>query len=459
VITKLLVANRGEIAVRIIRTCKKMGIKTVAVYSEIDAASLHVLLADEACCLGEELAYLDLDKIVAAALECGAEAVHPGYGFLSENAAFSRACREAGLIFIGPSPEAVAMLGDKIKARNVVARLGVPVLPGVLVDLNDQESIYPVVQRIGYPLLVKASAGGGGKGIALVKEPGELLPTIRDVAGFAKKFFQDDRVFLEQLIPNCSHVEYQILADNYGNVVHLGERDCSIQRRNQKLIEEAPSPKLNFWQRREMSQAAVKIAKEMGYTGLGTVEFLVDLLGNFFFIEMNTRLQVEHPVTEMITGLDLVEEQIRIACGEYLGYNQNNLKFDGWAVECRINAEDPVSFLPSPGKISRFHGPAGPGVRVDSHVYSGYEVPWVYDSLLGKVITWGRNRKEAIARMECALRELVVEGVVTNIPFHLLVMRNRRFLNGEYTTRCARQLFSKLSREGIREELKSLCLP
>ncbi len=458
-VTKLLVANRGEIAVRIIRTCKKMGIKTVAVYSEIDATSLHVLLADEAYCLGEELAYLDIERIVATALKCGADAVHPGYGFLAENAHFSRACREAGLIFIGPSPEAVAMLGDKINARSMVARLGVPVLPGAMVNFNDKEFFFTIARQIGYPLLVKASAGGGGKGIALVKQPDELLSTIRDVSSFSKKFFQDDRVYIEQLIPNCSHIEFQILADNYGNVVHLGERDCSIQRRNQKLIEEAPSPKLNFWQRREMSQAAVKIAKEMGYTGLGTVEFLVDLLGNFFFIEMNTRLQVEHPVTEMITGLDLVEEQIRIACGEYLGYHQNDLKFDGWAIECRINAEDPVTFLPSPGKISRFHSPAGPWVRMDSHVYSGYEVPWAYDSLLGKVIAWGRNRKEAISRMDYALRELVVEGVVTNVPFHLLVMRNRRFLNGEYTTRCARQLFSKLSREGILETLETLKLP
>ncbi|MEW5897666.1 MAG: acetyl-CoA carboxylase biotin carboxylase subunit [Bacillota bacterium] len=458
-LTKVLIANRGEIAVRIIRTCRRLGIKTVSVYSKIDAASLHVSLADEAYCLGDEWAYLDIEKIVSVALKSRSEAVHPGYGFLSENAAFSQACRKAGLIFIGPSPEIIGVLGDKIRARNAVAKLGIPVLPGVTVSHNSKHNLYDIARQIGYPLLVKASAGGGGKGIALVKEPEELPSTIENVALLAKKFFTDDRVYLEQLIPNCSHIEFQILADSHGNVVHLGERDCSIQRKNQKLIEETPSPKLKFWQRREMSKAAVSIAKEFGYTGLGTVEFLVDLLGNFFFIEMNTRLQVEHPVTEMVSGLDLVAEQIRLACGERLGLNQNNIKLTGWAVECRINAEDPVTFLPCPGKIHRFHSPSGPWVRVDSHIYNGYEVPWAYDSLLGKIITWGKNRKEAISRMECALSEFSVEGLVTNIPFHLLVMRNRRFLSGEYTTRCARQLFSQLLREGMLEELKTFQLP
>ncbi|MGB9846783.1 MAG: acetyl-CoA carboxylase biotin carboxylase subunit [Desulfotomaculales bacterium] len=458
-LTKILIANRGEIAVRIIRTCRRLGIKTVAIYSEIDAASLHVSLADEAYCLGDEWAYLDIEKIVSVALKSRSEAVHPGYGFLSENAAFSRACLEAGLIFIGPSPEIIGILGDKIRARNAVARLGIPVLPGFPVGNDNAHNLYDTARQIGYPLLVKASAGGGGRGIALVRTPEELPSTIENVALLAKKFFSDGRVYLEQLIPNCSHIEYQILADSYGNVVHLGERDCSIQRRNQKLIEETPSPKLKFWQRREMSKAAVSIVKEFGYTGLGTVEFLVDLLGNFFFIEMNTRLQVEHPVTEMVCGLDLVAEQIRLACGERLGFNQNNVKLTGWAIECRVNAEDPVTFLPCPGKIHRFHSPSGPWVRVDSHVYSGYEVPWAYDSLLGKIITWGKDRKEAVSRMECALGEFSVEGLVTNVPFHLLVMRNRRFLSGEYTTRCARRLFSQLLREGMLEELKAFQFP
>ncbi len=459
-ISKILIATRGEIAVRIIRTCKKLGIKTVAVYSEIDSASLHVFMADESYCLGDELSYMDTDKIVSAALKSGAQAIHPGYGFLSENAGFSRACREAGLIFIGPSPEVVATLGDKIRARSTAARLGVPVLPGIeaVCEINN-EKLYKAAQNIGYPLLVKASAGGGGRGISIATDPGSLFSIVEDVASLAKKYFKDNNVYLEKLIPNCSHVEIQILADSHGNVIHLGERDCSIQRRNQKLIEETPSPKLNFWQRKELCKAAVKIAKEVGYAGLGTVEFLVDSLGNFFFIEMNTRLQVEHPVTEMVASIDLVEEQIRVARGEPLGYGQGDIELKGHAIECRINAENPVTMLPCPGKVHRFHMPGGPWTRVDSHVYAGYEVPWVYDSLIAKIIVWGRNRKDAISRMEHGLKEFVIEGIHTNIPFHVLVMQNRRFMKGEYSTRCAKQLFSRIARQGLIEYPDGLKLP
>lgn len=435
---KILVANRGEIAVRIIRTCREMGIKTVAVYSEADHESLHVKMADEAVCIGAPhpgLSYLNIPNIISAAEGRGAEAIHPGYGFLAENPYFSEICEERGIKFIGPPAMAIEEMGAKAHARELMIAANVPVVPGSPGLLTRECTIYEVAEEIGFPVIVKASAGGGGRGmrIAICRE--ELVKSVQLARSEAEAAFGDGGLYLEKYLMEPRHVEIQILADAYGNVVYLGERDCSIQRRHQKLVEETPCPALTLELREEMGNAAVRAAKAANYVGAGTVEFLLDKQGNYYFIEMNTRIQVEHPVTECVTGLDLIAEMIRIAAGEPLGCRQDDLMLNGVALECRINAEDPAcNFRPCPGVVKHYLPPGGMGVRVDSGIYPGYTIPPYYDSLIAKVITWGRYRREAISRMKRALREFQIEGVTTTIPFLLQIMDNPYFLNGEADT-------------------------
>ncbi|MEW5975157.1 MAG: acetyl-CoA carboxylase biotin carboxylase subunit [Acidobacteriota bacterium] len=435
---KLLIANRGEIAVRIIRTARDMGIRTVAIYSECDRAALHVRLADEAYCVGESpssQSYLRMDRIVDVARQSGAEAVHPGYGFLSENPGFSRACREAGVVFIGPGPDAMQHMGEKIAARNTASECGVPVVPGPLTPLNSLEEVEAASQLTGFPLMLKAAAGGGGKGLRLVHTRSQLASAFRDARSEAEASFGDSRVYLEQYLSSPRHVEFQILADRHGNVIHLGDRECSIQRRHQKVIEECPSPMMTPDLRERMGRAAVDLARACRYENAGTIEFLVDQDGEFYFLEMNTRLQVEHPVTEMTTGLDLVQEQIRIASGAPLTLRQEDVRWDGAAVECRIYAEDPDNqFFPSPGTITQLRVPGGPGLREDSGVYEGWVVPVFYDPLLAKLVTWGWDRGQAIARMRRALDEYQVSGIKTTLPFFRRVLAHPRFIEGRLST-------------------------
>jgi len=438
---KILIANRGEIAVRIIRSCRELDIPTVAVYSDADRHGLHVRFADEAYYLGSSKAsdsYLRGDKIIKIALKCGADAIHPGYGFLAERADFSQDCLDAGITFIGPKPSSIAAMGDKQTARSTVAEAGVPVVPGTdgLGNLTDEELI-KLAPDIGFPLLIKPSAGGGGKGMREVLD-------IKDMAGLmtasrreAEASFGDDTIYLEKMIRGARHIEIQILADQHGNVIHLAERECSIQRRHQKLLEEAPSPFIGDDEdmRQKMGQVAVQAARAVDYINAGTIEFLVDQDKNFYFLEMNTRLQVEHPVTEAITGIDIVKEQIRIAAGQPLSHNQDEVKINGWAIECRINAEDPYrGFLPSTGMITQSLLPAGPGIRVDSGVYSGYQITPYYDALITKLIVHEETREETIARMKRALEEYRVIGVRTNIPFHQALLDNPDFLAGKFDT-------------------------
>ncbi len=430
---KVLVANRGEIAVRVIRSCRRLGIATVAVYSDADAESLHVVLADEAVPIGPPLAYLDASTIINTARRTGAQAVHPGYGFLAENADFAEACGHAGLTFIGPSPRTIRGVGDKLGAKQMLAAAGLPVLPFVAVDA-DTALVERKAAELGYPLMLKAAGGGGGKGIRLVWGPGELAGCFETTREKAARLFCDERLYLERYLANCRHVEFQVMADSAGRVVHLGERNCSIQRKHQKLIEEAPSPGLEPAVREAMARVAVEAARVAGYTTAGTVEFLLDEHNGFFVVEMNTRLQVEHTVTEAVTGFDLVAEQIRLAAGESLGYRQEDVSFSGWALQCRVCAEDPLTFLPSPGVVRRVHFPSGPGVRVDSHLYAGCPVPHHYDSLLAKIVFHGRNREQAIAGMQQALREVVIEGPVTNVPLHLLVLSTPVFRQARHDT-------------------------
>ena len=419
---KLLIANRGEIAVRVIRACHAMGIAAVAVYSEADRRALHVRMADEALPIGPAPApesYLRIEAIIEAALRAGAQAIHPGYGFLAERAAFSRACRDAGLAFIGPPPEAIEALGDKIAARRLALATGVPVAPGYHGADQSDETLLREATRIGYPLLIKASAGGGGRGMRIVTNADELMPALESARREARAAFGDDTVFLEKLIARPRHIEVQFLADAYGNVVHLFERECSIQRRRQKLWEEAPSPALSPGLRAQICEAAVRLARAAGYTNAGTIEFLLDAGGSFYFLEMNTRIQVEHPVTELVTGIDIVREQIRIAASERLDVSQDEIRLHGHAIEFRINAEDPsLGFFPSPGIIERMELPSGPGVRCDFGFGTGDEVSPFYDSLIGKLIVWGRDRSEALARGRRALDELVIEGIATTASFH-----------------------------------------
>ncbi len=444
--TKVLIANRGEIAVRIIRACRELGIQTVALYSEADRQGLHVRYADEAYLLGPAAArdsYLRGDKIIDIARKCGAGAIHPGYGFLAERADFAQACLDAGLAFIGPKPSAIAAMGDKAVARRTVSAAGIPVVPGTEGEgsLRD-EDLLQFARGIGFPLLVKATAGGGGKGMREVRSLEEMPGLLQAARREAESAFGDGNVYLEKLVEKAHHIEFQILADHFGNVIHLGERDCSLQRRHQKLVEEAPSPYLDDDLRRKMGAVAVRAAEAVSYANAGTIEFLVDQERNFYFLEMNTRLQVEHPVTEMVTGVDIVKEQIRIARDRQLRYAQEDISINGWAIECRINAEDPYNnFMPSTGRITHTLLPTGPAVRVDTGVYMGFEISPYYDSLISKLIVWGETRAEAIQRMRRSLAEYRILGVRTNIPFHQKMMESTRFIGGQFDTRFVEERF------------------
>lgn len=433
---KILIANRGEIALRVIRSCKELGIKSVAVYSEADRDALHVRFADEAVCIGpppSRESYLNIPRIIAAAEITNADAIHPGYGFLAENAQFSEICQSSGIKFIGPKPEMITAMGDKASAKDTMRKAGVPVVPGSDGTIEDVKKAKEVADGVGYPVIIKATAGGGGKGMRLAWKPDEFERQFQMAQTEAEAAFGNRNVYIEKYVEEPRHIEIQVLGDQHGDVIHLGERECSIQRRHQKLIEESPSPVVDPELREKMGSAAVRGAKSVRYEGAGTIEFLVDKLKNFYFMEMNTRIQVEHPVTEQVTGFDLVKEQINIASGANV--SKKKLKQVGHAIECRINAEDPYKdFRPSPGEITGFHTPGGYGVRVDSHAYVGYTIPPYYDSLIAKLITFGSNREEAINRMSRALEEFIVEGVATTIPFHMQVMKDERFRKGEFDT-------------------------
>jgi len=442
--SKILIANRGEIALRILRTCEELGIATVAVHSTIDRHSLHVQLADEAVCIGEPASiksYLNIPNIIAAALTRNATAIHPGYGFLAENARFAEICADHQIAFIGPSPDSIRSMGDKSTAKKTMQAVGVPIVPGSKGLVLDEGEARAIARVMGYPVLIKATAGGGGRGMRLVKEDGELGALFAAAQGEAEAAFGNSGVYVEKFVQKPRHIEFQILADSYGNVIHLGERECSIQRRHQKLLEEAPSMALTPELRQKMGDAAVLAAKSINYVGAGTVEFLLDQSGDFYFMEMNTRIQVEHPVTEMITGLDLIAEQIRIAQGERLGLTQDQVRLHGHAIECRINAEDPEqNFRPHPGRISGYLPPSGPGVRMDSHVYTDYEIPPYYDSLIGKIIVWGSDRPAAIRRMRRALRECAITGLPTTINFHQRILETPEFQQGDVYTNFVEQV-------------------
>ena len=431
---KILIANRGEIALRIHRACKEMGIKTVAIHSTADADAMHVRLADEAVCVGPAPArdsYLNKAAIISAALITGADAIHPGYGFLSENADFAEMVEAHGMAFIGPKPEMLRMMGDKIKAREVMKAAGLPLIPGSEGEIKSGLSAKMAAEAIGYPVIVKASAGGGGKGMKIAYNEEELMDAFQYAKLEAKNAFADDKVYIEKYLENPRHIEVQVLADKSGNVVCLGERDCSIQRNNQKVIEETPSPALNKMQRENLIQMVQSAIKKIGYENAGTVEFLYDN-GQFYFLEVNPRLQVEHPISEMVTGVDIVREQIRIAFGAHLGYEQSDLNISGYAIECRINAENPETFTPSPGTIGCWHVPGGLWVRVDSAMYSGYKVPPHYDSMVAKLIVFGRTRTGAMMRLRRALDEFVIEGIETTIPLHQKIIRTSDFIDGSY---------------------------
>jgi acetyl-CoA carboxylase, biotin carboxylase subunit len=432
---KVLIANRGEIALRIHRACQEMGIRTVAVHSTADTAAMHVRLADESVCIGPAPArdsYLNVTAILSAAAITGADAIHPGYGFLSENANFAEMVEAHGFAFIGPSPAHIRMMGDKIAAKDAMRRLGVPLVPGSLGELTTLDEARSVAAEVKYPVLIKAAAGGGGRGMKVARSAEELEEAWRVARTEAKANFGNDAVYLEKYLDRPRHIELQVLADAHGHVVHFGERDCSLQRRHQKLVEEAGSPVLSAAERDALGAQVTKALRELGYRNAGTLEFLWQD-GQFAFIEMNTRLQVEHPVTEMVCGIDLVKEQIRIAAGEALGYGQSEIRFQGHAIECRITAEDPETFTPSPGRITTYHAPGGLGVRVDSALYSGYAVPPHYDSLVAKLVAHGTTRAEAIARLRRSLAEMVVDGIKTTLPLHLAIMENPEFQAGEYT--------------------------
>ena len=436
---KILIANRGEIAVRIIRACRELGISTVAIYSESDKNSLHVKLADESYCIGKSLpkdTYLNINNIINVAIHSKADAIHPGYGFLSESTAFAKACEEFNICFIGPNYIIIDKLGDKSNAKETLKLAGVPIVPGTEGIINDKNEAVKIAKEIGYPVIVKASAGGGGKGMKVANNKEELLSAIEQAEKEAESYFGNPDVYLEKYLESTRHIEIQIIGDNYGNVVHLGERDCTIQRRHQKLVEESPSKALSEELRSSMGEAAVNASKAVNYNSVGTVEFLLDSDNKFYFMEMNTRIQVEHGVTEMITGIDLIKEQIKVAEGRQLSFSQEHVKINGCAIECRINAENPYKdFTPSPGKINNYIQPGGIGIRIDSAAYSGYSIPPFYDSMISKVIAWGRDRNEAIERMKRALSEFEIKGVETTIPFHKALMDNEIFKSGEFNTR------------------------
>lgn len=433
---KVLIANRGEIAVRVIRACRELGVRTAAVFSEADRGALHAQIADEAICIGpasSKDSYLNVKSILAACEVTGAEAIHPGFGFLSENATFARMCKRCGVAFIGPDPSSIDLMGDKAQAKETMKSAGVPVVPGSDGLVNTMDEAKAVAAVIGYPVMVKASAGGGGRGIRLVEKEEDLESAVTAAKQEALSCFGDDGVYVEKFIKNPRHIEIQLLADQFGNVIHLGERDCSLQRRNQKMLEETPSPFMNPALRERMGEAAKKAAVACGYYNAGTVEFLVDDQENFYFMEMNTRIQVEHPITELVTGVDLVKQQLLVAAGEKLSLTQDQIKLTGHAIECRINAENPkLNFRPSPGKIQGLHMPGGPGVRVDSAVYQGYEIPPYYDSMIAKLIVYAPTRPEAIMKMKWALAEFLVDGVDTNIDYQLNLVKNEDFESGNY---------------------------
>lgn len=437
-IKKVLVANRGEIANRIIWTCKEMGIKTVAVHSEADREALHVRFADEAICIGGNLSadsYLNIPSIISAAEITNADAIHPGYGFLAESATFATICGDCNIKFIGPRPEVIGMMGDKVEARRTMTAAGVPILPGSPDPIESADEAKKLALEIGFPLIIKAAAGGGGRGMRIVREESELAGNLELAQTEALNAFKNGSVYIERYIERPRHIEIQVLADEHGNVIHLGERECTIQRRHQKLLEEAPSPAISKELREKMGAVAVKACQEIGYSSAGTFEFLLDEDGSFYFMEMNTRIQVEHPVTEMVTLADIVRNQIRIATGENIGYTQDEVQIVGHSIECRINAEDPVKFTPSPGRITTFNIPGGPGVRVDTAVYPGYVVPPYYDSMIAKLIVHARTRELAIARMQRALEMMVIEGIKTTIPLHQKIMADENFQKGNFSTK------------------------
>jgi len=436
--SKILIANRGEIALRIIRACKELGIRTVAVYSEADRDSLHVRFADEAICIGRaqsKESYLNIPSIISAAEVADVDAIHPGYGFLSENAHFVEICESYKIAFVGPPSEAITRMGDKSAAKETMKMANVPVVQGSDGAVKDEKEVIEVAQRIGYPVMIKASAGGGGKGMRIAHNQESLISGFHMAQNESLSAFGNAEVYVEKYIEDARHIEIQVMADKFGNAIHLRERECSIQRRHQKLIEETPSSVINDTLRESMGAAAVRAAKTVGYNSVGTVEYILDQEGNFYFMEMNTRIQVEHPITEMITGVDLVKEQIRIAAGEKLLWQQKDIIGSGHSIECRINAEDPANnFTPSPGRITRYHPPGGPGVRVDSHLYDGYVIPTYYDSLIAKLVVHAEDRRSAILRMERALEEFIIEGVKTTIPLHLRVLNHADFQKGAYST-------------------------
>ena len=435
---KVLIANRGEIALRIIRACKELGVKTVVVYSKADEDSLPVKLADQAVCIGpaaSSQSYLLIDQIISVAEICDVDAIHPGYGFLAEDAHFAEICRSCNITFIGPTPEQMRAMGDKATARDTMKKAGVPITPGSDGIIETEEEALRIARKIKYPVIVKASAGGGGRGMRIAHNDASLIQGFHSAKTEAEKAFGNGAVYIERFIVNPKHIEVQILADAFGNVLYLGERDCSMQRRHQKLIEESPSPSISSSLRKKMGEAAVKAAKAVKYVSAGTIEFLLGPEEEFYFMEMNTRVQVEHPVTEMVTGIDIIKEQIRIAAGEKLRYQQKNISVKGHAIECRINAENPFkNFAPSPGKINFCYTPGGYGVRVDTHVYNGYSIPPYYDSMIGKLIVHGNDRKEAIERMRRALEEYLIDGVATTIPFEQFIMNTKEFIEGHYNT-------------------------
>ncbi|MCM8781851.1 MAG: acetyl-CoA carboxylase biotin carboxylase subunit, partial [Candidatus Omnitrophica bacterium] len=450
--SKILIANRGEIALRIIRACKELGVRTVAIYSEADKNSLHVHLADEAVCIGgaqPSLSYLNIPNIISAAEIADVEAIHPGYGFLAEDAHFAEICESCQIKFIGPTSETIKLAGDKMAAKETVKRAGLPVIPGSTGIVKDKEEALKIAKRLRYPVIIKAAAGGGGKGMRICHNDVRLISAFLTAQREAEAAFGNPAVYIEKYVEHPRHVEFQILGDGYGHIIHLGERDCTIQRRHQKLIEESPSPIVDAKLRRKMGELAIKAARAVNYVNAGTIEFLLDEDGNFYFMEMNTRIQVEHPVTEMVTSVDLIKMQIIIANGGKIPFKQEEVEFKGSAIECRINAEDPEKdFMPSPGKIETFRPPGGPGVRLDTHVYQGYEIPVCYDSMIGKLIAYGKTRAEAIRIMQRALEEFVIQPIKTTIPFHKEVLSDPSFLRGKFATD-----FVEISSAGARRPL------
>ena len=451
---KILIANRGEIAIRIMRACRELDVESVAIYSDADATSLYTKYADESYPLGNPSpakSYLNIDKIIDIALESGADAIHPGYGFLAENPKLGEECEKNGIKRIGPSGKVIHEMGDKITSKNLMKKAGVPVIEGTPEGVSDIEEAKEIARQIGYPVIVKASAGGGGIGMRAVYEENELVRAIESTQSVASTNFGDSTVFIEKYLEKPRHIEFQILADEHGNVIHAADRECSIQRRHQKLLEEAPSPIMTEELRARMGESAVKAAEYIGYTSAGTIEFLYDD-GNYYFLEMNTRIQVEHPITEVVTNLDLIKEQIKIADGQELQYDQSDIKVSGHAIECRINAENPLNdFAPNPGKITGYRSPGGPGVRLDSGVYMNYTIPTFYDSMISKLITWGATRNDAIARMRRALSEYIILGVKTTIPFHKAILRNPNFIKGDLNTH-----FIDMYKKGIDEEMEKV---